>query len=129
MRNSDLLPCEVNAGVKCATCSLHNNGCPIETMCGAVGAYDIVKAFNPVKTTAKAGVNIHELVKVKFPKLYEDLQLKSFDWQNNLDGVLDFLYGERDLGLIASLTGAQILKSSITELIKLIESNCEVKYG
>lgn len=129
MKNNDLLPCEVNAQATCATCSLHNNGCPIETMCGALGAYDIVKAFNPIKTTAKAGVNVHELVKVKFPKLYEDLQLKSFDWQNNLDGILDFLYGERDLGLIASLTGAHILKSSITELIKLIESNCEVRRG
>lgn len=129
MSNSDLLPCEVNVRATCATCNLHNNGCPIEAMCGAVAAYDIVKAFNPIKTTPKAGVNVQELVKTKFPKLYENLQLNSFDWQNNLDGVLDFLYGERDLGLLSQLFRFSVSKSELTELIKNIESNCEVRRG
>ena len=122
----DLLPCEVNAGAICATCSLHNNGCPIEAMCGAKGAYDIVKAFNPIKTTAKVG-DVQNLVKDTFPKLYKDLQLSRFDWQNDLDGVLDFLYGERELGIMCTLRG--IAKSSVTELIKFIESKCEVRRG
>ena len=81
MKNKDLLPCEVNAGATCTTCNLHNNGCPIETLCGAVAAYDIVKSFNPIKTTPNAGVNVQELVKAKFPKLYTNLQL------NNLIGL------------------------------------------
>lgn len=123
----DLLPCEVNARATCATCNLHNNGCPIETMCGAVGAYDIVKAFNPVKTTAKAGANVQELVKAKYPKLYSELLLNTFDWFNNLDGILDFLYGEREIGFLRALYG--ISKADIIKIIKLIESNCEVKYG
>ena len=66
MSNSDLLPCEVNAHTTCATCNLHNNGCPIEAMCGVLGAYDIVKAFNPIKTTANAGANVQALVKANF---------------------------------------------------------------
>ncbi len=127
MKNNELLPCEVNARATCATCNLHNNGCPIEAMCGAVGAYDIVKAFNPVKTTANAGANVQELVKEKFPKQYNDLKLNDFNWANDLDGILDFLYGERELGLLRALYG--ISKAEITEIIKLIESNCEVKYG
>lgn len=118
MKN-DLLPCEVNARATCATCNLHNNGCPIETMCGALGAYEIVKAFHPVKTTANAGANVQELIKEKFPKQYNDLQLSGFDWVNDLDGILDFLYGERDLGLLRALYG--ISKADIIGIIKLIE--------
>ena len=124
MKNNDLLPCEVNAR---ATCTLHNNGCPIEAMCGAVGAYDIVKAFHPVKTTANAGANVQALIKEKFPKQYNDLKLNNFDWVNDLDGILDFLYGERELGLLRALYG--ISKSEITEIINLIESNCGVRRG
>ena len=126
MKN-DLLPCEVNARATCETCNLHNNGCPIETMCGAKGAYDIVKAFNPIKTTAKAGANVQALVKEKFPKQYHDLKLNDFNWTNDLDGILDFLYGERELGLLRALY--RISKAEITEIIKLIESNCEVRRG
>lgn len=127
MSNSDLLPCEVNAHTTCATCNLHNNGCPIEAMCGVLGAYDIVKAFNPIKTTAKAGANVQALVKANFPKLYKDLQLNIFDWANDLDGILDFLYGERELGFMISLYA--ISKTEISELIKVIESNCKVCRG
>ncbi len=127
MKNNDLLPCEVNARATCAMCDLHNNGCPIETMCGVNGAYDIVKAFNPIKTTPNAGVNVQELIKEKFPKLYKDLQLNIFDWANDLDGILDFLYGERELGFMISLYA--ISKTEISELIKVIESNCKVCRG
>ena len=129
MKNNDLLPCEVNAGATCTTCNLHNNGCPIETLCGVKGAYDIVKSFNPIKTTPNAGVNVQELVKAKFPKLYTNLQLNNFDWTNDLDGVLDFLYGERDLDMLSRLIGVSVLKQEITELIKFIESNCKVRRG
>lgn len=127
MKNNDLLPCEVNARATCTTCTLHNNGCPIEAMCGAVGAYDIVKAFHPVKTTANASANVQALVKEKFPKQYNDLKLNDFNWVNDLDGILDFLYGERELGLLRALYG--ISKAEITEIINLIESNCEVRRG
>ena len=127
MKKNELLPCEINTQTTCISCKLHNNGCPIEAMCGVKGAYDIVKAFNPIKTTAKAGANVQALVKEKFPKQYHDLKLNDFNWTNDLDGILDFLYGERELGLLRALYG--ISKAEITEIIKLIESNCEVKYG
>ncbi len=123
----DLLPCEANARIECATCSLHNNGCPIEVMCGVVGAYEIVKAMNPIHTTPKAGANVQELVKGKFPKLYNGLRLAEFNWQNDLDGILDFLYGERDIGIVSALLS--ITKAELTELIKFIEKNCEVRRG
>ena len=86
--------------------------------------YDVVKAVYPVNTTPKAGANVQQLVKTKFPKQYNDLQLNTFDW-NDLDGVLDFLYGERKLGLLSMLLG--ISKTNITQIIDLIESNCEVQ--
>ncbi len=127
MKNNDLLPCEVNAQITCVTCNLHNKDCPIETVCGAKGAYEIVKAFNPVQTKSKAGVNVQELVKSEFPKLYKKLRLKDFDWQNDLNGVLDFLYGERELGIMCLMFG--ISKSEISSLIAYIENNCVVKYG
>ena len=50
--------------------NLHNNGCPIETMCGVKGAYDIVKAFNSIKTTPKAGADIPALIKAQLPDYY-----------------------------------------------------------
>lgn len=84
-----------------------------------MNAYDVVKAVYPMKTTPKEGVNIAELVKAKYPKHYGYFT-KYFDW-NDLDGILDFLYGERDLGLVG------VPKADINEIIKLIESNCEVK--
>ncbi len=118
MKN-DLLPCEVNAGATCATCNLHNNGCPIEIMCGVKGAYDIVKAFNPIKTTAKAGADIPKLVKAKFPDYYNYFNSNPiFDWKN-LDGILDFLYFHAK---ILHVTEAQ-------QIVDLIESNCEVRRG
>ena len=127
MKKNELLPCEIKTQTTCISCSLHNNGCPIEAMCGAVGAYEIIKAFNPVKTTAHAGANVQALVKEKFPKQYNDLRLNDFNWANDLDGILDFLYGERELGLLRTLYG--ISRAEIVKIINLIESNCKVKYG
>lgn len=88
--------------------------------------YNIVKILYPIKTTPQDGVNVQELVKAKFPKQYNDLQLNTFDW-NDLDVVLDFLYGERDLGLLSMLNGIEIQETDLTAIINLIESNCEVK--
>lgn len=109
----------LNHSQKCPSCPLHNNGCLLEM------PYNVVKAVYPITTTAHEGVNVQQLVKEKYPTQYKALQLYSYDWANNLDGVLDFLYGERDLGLIASLYGIKI--DCISEIIKLIESNCEVR--
>lgn len=89
-----------------------------------MNAYEAVKLLHPVKTTPKKGVNVHELVKTTFPKQYLRLFLFTSDW-NDLDGVLDYLYGERELGFISSILG--IPKTDITEIINLIEANCEVK--
>ena len=116
MKN-DLLPCEVNAGVECSTCRLHNNGCPIEVMGAAIMAYDIAKTVNPIKTTPKAGADIPKLVKAKFPDYYNYFNA-NFDW-NDLDGILDFLYFHAKTLHVAE---AQ-------QLIDLIESNCEVRRG
>lgn len=84
-----------------------------------MNAYEIMKLLHPIKTTAKAGINVQELVKIKYPIQYIKLFLFNFDW-NDLDGVLDFLYGERNLMFFG------IPKSDITEIINLIESNCKV---
>lgn len=86
--------------------------------------YEVFKLMHPVKTTPREGVNVHELVKTKFPQQYIKLFLFTFDW-NDLDGVLDFLYGERELGFLSMSYG--VLKTEITEIINLIEANCEVK--
>lgn len=80
-----------------------------------MNAYDVMKLLHPVKTTAHEGVNVQELVKTTFPQNYNDYALFTFDW-SDLDGVLDYLYGIR-----------QTLHFDTTEIIKLIESNCEVK--
>ncbi len=88
-------------------------------------AYEVTKAVYPIKTTANAGVDVHSLVKEKYPEQYEKLQLSTFDWDKDLDGALDFLYGEREIGFLCMLFGVQ--KSDVSEIIKLIESNCEIK--
>ncbi len=80
-----------------------------------MNAYDVMKLLHPVKTTAHEGVNVQELVKKTFPQEYNDYLLFAFDW-SDLDGVLDYLYGIRET-----------LHFNTTEIIKLIESNCEVK--
>ncbi len=78
-------------------------------------AYDITKLLNPIHTTPKAGVNVQELVKDKFPDYYKFFN-KHFDW-NDLDGILDFLYFH-----------AKILHvDEAQKFIDLIESNCEVR--
>ncbi len=89
-----------------------------------MNAYEVMKLLHPVKTTPKKGVNVHELVKTKFPQQYIKLFLFTFDW-NDLDGVLDFLYGERELGFLSASYG--VLKTEITKIINLIEAHCEVK--
>lgn len=89
-----------------------------------MNAYEVMKILHHVKTTPKNDVDVHELVKTTFPQQYIKLFLFTFDW-NDLDGVLDFLYGERELGFLSA--SYRISKFDITEIINLIESNCEVK--
>ncbi|MDE6597980.1 MAG: hypothetical protein K2K60_05025 [Clostridia bacterium] len=88
-----------------------------------MNAYDVAKLLHPVKTTAHEGVDVHELVKKTFPKEYNAYQLFSFDW-NDLDGVLDYLYGMRDF---AEKFDCKMVSDTVTDVIKLIESNCEVQ--
>lgn len=45
----------------------------------------------PSSTKAKSAEEIRQLVKEKFPKVYEDLQLWSVFWAD-IDSVLDYLY-------------------------------------
>ncbi len=86
--------------------------------------YEVLKKICPITTKPREGVNVEELVVAKFPKHYIKLFLFIFDW-SDIDGVLDFLYGERDLGFLCIRFG--IPKSDITEIINLIESNCEIE--
>ena len=88
---------------------------PLEALNLVMTAYLGTKILNPVTTTPKKGVNVHELVKATFPKEYKDLKLFTFAW-DNLDGVLDYLYGLRETCHVDT-----------TAIIKLIEDNCEVK--
>ena len=117
MTDLDNLPCSNDPNAECKTCNLHGNGCPVEM------PYNVVKAVYPIKTMSKAGVDVRELVIKNHREYYEKLKLNSFDWEN-IDGVLDYLYGERQKGLMCGLMG--IKKENITEIINLIESNCEV---
>ena len=71
-----------------------------------MNAYEAMKLLHPVKTTPKKGVDVQEHVKEKFPQQYIKLFLFTFDW-NDLDGVLDFLYGERELGFLSASFGIQ----------------------
>lgn len=74
--------------------------------------YDVVKAVYPINTTVNAGVDVHTLVKEKFKQQYDKYFMNFLDW-NDVDGVLDYLYG------IRMTHGADV-----SEIIKLIESNC-----
>ncbi len=105
-----ILPCDIDPQLKCNDCVRHyTSGCSVDK------AYQAIKAEHPIKTTPKEGANVQELVKEKFPQQYEDLQLgRILNW-DDLDGVLDFLYGARAL-----------LASPVTEIIDFIESHCEV---
>lgn len=84
-----------------------------------MNSYEAIKIVYPITTTPKKGINVAELVKAKYPVFYKFLTAV-FDW-NDLDGILDFLYGERGLGLMG------IPEADISEIISLIESNCEIK--
>ena len=80
-----------------------------------MNVYEVTKLLHPITTTPKKGVNVRELVKATFPKVYHYWGLFTFDW-NDVDGVLDYLYGLVSLGYI-----------DIKAVINLIEANCEVK--
>lgn len=100
-------PCE-NCGlwVEETDACLANNGAELP--------YNVVKAVYPIKTTAKAGVDVRGLVKAQYPDYCKYFD-KYFDW-NDLDGILDFLYFH-----------AKILHvQEAQKIIDLIESNCEV---
>lgn len=105
-------PCE-----HCAFWVEKTDACLREEENTAKTAYNVTKAVYPIKTTAKAGVDIPKLVKAQFPNYYNYFN-KNFDW-NNLDGILDFLYFHAKILHVAE---AQ-------QLIDLIESNCEVRRG
>lgn len=79
--------------------------------------YNAVKFTHPVKTTAKPGYDIPALIKSEFAALYEtDYGLKHLDL-NDLDGVLDYLYG-----------GYKLFHNvKYKQLIDFIEARCEVK--
>lgn len=77
--------------------------------------YDVAKIINPLPPrTAKPGVNVQELVRKTFPEEYNVWLLFYFDWGNDLQGVLDYLYGKRALS-----------KVDTSKVIKLIEDNSE----
>lgn len=79
--------------------------------------YEIVKLLHPVKTTPRAGANVRELVKEKFPDYYKYFN-SNFDW-DDLDGILDFLYFHAKA---LHIPEAQ-------QIIDLIESNCDIQQG
>lgn len=81
--------------------------------------YNVTKAVFQIKTTAKPGYDIHALVQKEFSDLYKRIYaLPLLDW-NDLDGVLDYLYGSCKLFPDQS--------SKLKPLIDFIEAHCEVK--
>lgn len=90
-----------------------------EKLNAARTAYNVTKAVYPVKTIAKPGCDIHALVQKEFPSLYRRVYaLPLLDW-NDLDGVLDYLYGSCELFPNSS--------KELKPLIDFIEAHCEVK--
>ncbi|MCM1297054.1 MAG: hypothetical protein NC311_16060 [Muribaculaceae bacterium] len=85
----------------------------------AKAVYEAVKAVNPIKTTAKPGCDIQAMVQKEFPDLYKRIYaLPLLDW-NDLDGVLDYLYGSCKLFPNQS--------AELKSLITFIEAHCEVR--
>ena len=89
----------------------------LDALATAQTVYDVTKAVYQIKTTAKPGYDIPALIKSEFAALYAtDYGLKHIDL-NDLDGVLDYLYG-----------GYKLLgKAHYKKLIDFIEARCEVK--
>ncbi len=89
----------------------------LDSLAAAQTIYGVTKAVYHIKTTAKPGYDIPALIKSKFAALYAtDYGLKHIDL-NDLDGVLDYLYGGYKL----------FGKIKYKELIDFIEARCEVK--
>lgn len=108
-------PCE-----NCAAWIEKTDTCLLEEEVNAAKtAYAVTKAVYPIKTKAKLGYDIHALVQKEFPDLYKQVYaLSLLDW-NDLDGVLDYLYGHSELFPSQS--------AELKPLIKFIEDRCEVK--
>ena len=101
----------------CEHLEAETGNCVLKNLNEAQTAYDVVKATYPIKTTAKPGCDIHALVQKEFPDLYKQVYaLPLLDW-NDLDGVLDFLYGHYKLFDVKELK----------PMIDFIEAHCEVK--
>lgn len=80
--------------------------------------YSAIKAARPIHTTVNPGVNIQKLVYEEHEGLYKYFMLKRLDW-TDIDGVLDYLYGLRDICGFARAD----------EIIKTIEKNVTITYG
>lgn len=77
--------------------------------------YTEVCCQHPLKTKVKDGVNIEQVVCNKYVEFYVKYNMFLLDWKD-IDGVLDYLYGIK-------LT---LQDKEVTEIIRYIESNCEV---
>lgn len=105
-------PCE-----NCAAWIEKTDTCLCEKLHTVQSIYNVTKSVNPKKTTAKAGYDIPALIKSEFSALYAaDPFFKTTDL-NDLDGVLDYLYGAYNLFKI----------STYKRLIDFIEKRCEIK--
>ena len=83
--------------------------------------YEAVKATNPITTKAKPGVDVKTVVKQRQPELFNIFLLERFDWTNDLDGILDYLYG---------LANNPIQRfPQAKDVIKVIEDNCIITEG
>ena len=79
--------------------------------------YNAVKTANPITTKAKPGIDVKAVVKQRQPELYNIFVLEQFDWTNDLDGILDYLYGVR------------LRFPQAKDVIKIIEDNCIITRG
>lgn len=83
--------------------------------------YNAVKTANPITTKAKPGVDVKAVVKQRQPELYNIFMLDEFDWTNDLDGILDYLYG------LSNIPVRRFPQAK--DVIKVIEDNCIITEG
>lgn len=84
-------------------------------------SYEQLKTEHPITTKAKPGIDVKAVVKQQQPALYNIFVLEQFDWTNDLDGILDYLYG---------LANNPIQRfPQAKDIIKVIEDNCIITEG
>lgn len=77
--------------------------------------YKLAKGMNPIKTVLVDDIDLEDIIKSKCSWIWEDMKELDIDFKD-VDGVLDYLYGQKILNP---------KESYIQVLIDRIERSCE----